>query len=978
MTGSLTVRRFAALASTALIALAAGTAQAQTTTAPATSSGAQNGAGTITGRVYDAETGQSLRGAVVNVVGANAQDVTTNDGRFQIAVPAGEVTLQVDYVGLDTLQRTISVPRGGNTVADIGLTSTELSGEQIVVRAAATGQALAINQQRTANGIVNIVSEETFGPMPDGNIGYALQRLPGLSVNTDQDGSPTGINIRGISAEYNSFQIDGNRLPTSGGGRGLGLTQFSGDGITNIEVIKAPTPDRDGDAIGGIINVVTRSAFQRSGRAIEVDVGGVYSDLPDAWGSRVTAQYSDIFSIGGGDRNFGVSGTISNFQTDRYSLNRDMDWVQVTPANNPQLNLDANGDPIWFMESSHWEYDTRVTQTTTANLNLDFRTDPFNSFYARMFYSTADRRGVKYETDVDIDTRFQDAADGRKTYAELTEDYGRGTPGDDGSQGSRGWIGTEDDRDTELYSINLGGRHEGPSSLLTYDFFYSRNEQTITNDNELNFLMEPDDPWLLFEYQLVDVYRGEVIINELSGRDPTDLSLVTEGELALYSSTRTEDVLSARADWERSFDVGSSVFTVKTGGKFYRSSPKFDQLAEVFSMDQDFPYAQVVEPTEEILLRGPKYFDVIPASGVALLQSNPELFEFEEQDTLEDSYFEDYDATEETKAGYIMGTWRSGAHTILGGVRYEHVDWENTNYQVSYLDEEASFAQVEQGDSYGYWLPGIHFRHELAPNLILRESYNRSYGRPRLSELTAGRFVDDDGNIVDGNPNLRPALSDNFDAQIEYYTDTGGLYSVAVFYKDVKNFSYVTVYNFDELDEAGVPIFAEEGEFEYEVPMNGSAAKNYGIELIARQRFGFLPGALSGLGVDLSATFADSEATYPNRDDDRDLPVPGFSKFLFTGTLSWAWHGFEIRGDYIFRDDYVEGLGDSIETDEFYAAEDRVDLQASYNLANGLRAYASVINLTDEAQLSYAGYRQFVEDVSLTGRKFTFGLRYSF
>jgi hypothetical protein len=320
MTGSLTVRRFAALASTALIALAAGTAQAQTTTAPAPSSGARNDAGTITGRVYDAETGQSLRGAIVSVVGANAQDVTTDDGRFQVAVPAGEVTLQVDYIGLDTLQRRVSVPRGGNTVVEIGLTSSELGGEQIVVRAAAAGQALAINQQKTANGIVNIVSEETFGPMPDGNLGYALQRLPGLSVNTDQDGSPTGINIRGISAEYNSFQIDGNRLPTSGGDRGLGLTQFSGDGITNIEVIKAPTPDRDGDAIGGIINVVTRSAFQRSGRAIEIDVGGVYSDLPDAWGHRVTAQYSDIFSIGGGDRNFGVSGTISNFQTDRYSV----------------------------------------------------------------------------------------------------------------------------------------------------------------------------------------------------------------------------------------------------------------------------------------------------------------------------------------------------------------------------------------------------------------------------------------------------------------------------------------------------------------------------------------------------------------------------------------------------------------------------------------------------------------------------------
>ena len=977
MTGFSGRKAIAMLSSTALFALAAGAAQAQVATAPATTA-AQNGEGTVTGRVYDAETGQSLRGAVVRVVGTSSQDFTTDDGRFQVVVPAGETTLQVEYVGLDTITRTVTVARGGNAVADIGLSSAMLSEEQIVVRAAATGQALAINQQRTASGIVNIVSEEVFGPTPDGNIGYALQRLPGLSVNMDQSGSPTGINIRGIESDYNSFQIDGNRLPTSGGGRGFSTNQFSADGVTNIEVIKAPTPDRDGDAIGGIINVVTRSAFQRGGQEIRLEVGGIYSDLPDKWGHAVNAQFSDIFSVGGGDRNLGISATISSYQTNRFSLNRDMDWVQVTPANNPQLALDQYDEPVWFMESSHWERDTRVTQTNTANLAIDFRTDPFNSFYVRGFYSNAERSGVKYETDIDIDTRFQDAIGGRKTYAELTPDYGRGTPGDDGSQASRGWIGTEDDRATDLYSINLGGRHESPKSLLTYDFFYSRSEQTTTDDNELNILMEPTDPWLLFEYQEVDVSRGEVIITPLDGQDHTDLSLVTEGELVLNSSIRTEEVFSARADWERSFDVGSSVFTFKTGGKYYRSAPRFDQVEDVYTMDETFPYAQVVVATDEVLLGGPKLYDVIPANGVALLDSNPDLFEFEEEDSLEGGYFEDYDATEETTAGYVMGTLRTGIHTILGGVRYEKVDWNNTNFQVSYLDEEASFAEVRTGGSYGYWLPGIHFRHELTPNLILRESYNRSYGRPRLSELTAGRFINEDGDIVDGNPSLKPALSDNFDAQVEYYTDNGGLYSVGVFYKDVENFTYNQVYNFDELDELGIPLADAEGEFEYEVPMNGSSAKNYGLELIARQRLSFLPGALRGLSAGVSATFSDSEATYPDRDDDRNLPLPGFSKFLFTGTLEWAWNGFNIRGDYIFRDDYVEGLGDSIETDEFYAAEQRIDLSAQYSFMNGLRAFATVINLTDEPQVSYAGYRQFVEDASLSGRKYTFGLEYTF
>jgi TonB-dependent receptor len=964
------------LASCAIVALSAATAQAQEA-APASAADAQQGEATVTGRVFDALTGKSLQGAVVRVPGTNAQDVTTDDGRFQVTVPAGTADVQVDYVGLDTATKTVSVSAGGTADVEIGLLSEALSAETIVVRAAATGQALAINQQRTALGIVNIVSEEVFGPTPDGNIGYAVQRLPGLSVNTDQSGEPTGINIRGIEADYNSFQINGNRLPTSGGGRGFNTTAFSADGISNIEVIKAPTPDRDGDAIGGIINVISRSAFERSGRQVKLDAAAVYSDLPDKWGYAFTAQYSDIFSIGGGDRNLGISATVSHHKTDRYSLNRDMDWVQVTPANNPSLNLGQYDVPVWFMESSHWEYDTRVTKTTTANLDIDFRTDAFNSFYLRGFYSNASRRGVKFETDIDIDTRFQNAIGGRKTYAELTPTYGRGTPGNSGSRGSRGWIGTEDDRKTELYSINFGGRHEGKSSLLTYDLFYSRSKQRITGDNELNFVMEPDSPWLLFEYNLINVSRGEVIINQIGGGDPTDLSLVTEGELQLVNSLRDEKVFSAKVDYERRFDFGSSALTLKAGGKYYRSDAVFDETADVYSMDETFPYSQIVVPNNDVILLGRKYFDVIPGRGVELLRTNPGLFEFEEEDSLEDSYFGDYDASEETIAGYMMGTLRSGIHTVVAGVRYEHVNWNNTNYRVSYLDGVPNFTEQRTGDSYGYWLPGIHFRHELKPNLILRESYNRSYGRPRLSELTAGRFVNEDGDIVDGNANLKPAISDNFDAQIEYYTQTGGLFSVGVFYKKVKNFSYIQTYNFNDLDDNGIPIPDPDGDLEYEVPQNGSSAENYGIELIARQRLTFLPGPLRGLTAGVSATFANTKATYPNRTD-RELPLPGFSDFLFTASLEWAWKGFNIRGDYIYRGDYVEGLGDSIESDEFYAAEQRLDLSASYTFGNGLKAYASVINLTDEPQVSYQGYRQFVEDASLSGRKFTFGVEFTF
>ena len=129
---------------------------------------------------------------------------------------------------------------------------------------------------------------------------------------------------------------------------------------------------------------------------------------------------------------------------------------------------------------------------------------------------------------------------------------------------------------------------------------------------------------------------------------------------------------------------------------------------------------------------------------------------------------------------------------------------------------------------------------------------------------------------------------------------------------------------------------------------------------------------MKGFTAAISATFSDTEAKYPDRTDRDDLPLPGFSKHLFTSSLEYA------RGRFFARADYVEGLGASVETDEFYAAEEKVDLELAYRLRQGLTLFAHGTNLTNRPQVSYSGYRQFVEDASLSGPKYTFGIEYKY
>ncbi len=940
---------------------------------PSTYAFEQTVAGSLSGRVVDLSTGKMLEGAVVSVSGTTFRDYTDTSGRFVITeLPAGEYKISVSYVGLYTSTNQVSISENETAVLNVELTGSDAI-ETITVRGQRTGANRAINQQKTAAGIINVISEEQFGSMVDANIGQALQRMPGLSVDEDQDGSQGSINIRGVSGEYNSVQIDGNRMPSSGGSNAFNPRQLAADGVTTIEVIKAPTPDRDGDAVGGIINLVSRSAFQRTGRDMSFDMSGTLNEEPNNWGSSASFKFSDIFSINGGYNNLGISLSLSHYDTDRYSRNADQDWVQVDAETNPELNLTST-KPVWFMESTHFEHDTRETLTNTASSSIDYRINDSHSFYIRPMVSFYERKGVKYETDIDIDTQFENAEGGNKTYAELTPSYGRGTPA---SEGSRGWIGTLDNSENELYSLTMGGLHEFDSSKLSYDVSYSSNKSTIHDDSELSMLMEPEEPGFIFEYEVFDP-NGDVRVDVINGLDSTDLSLITEGEMEKVTGTKTEDVLSAKIDWEQSFSDAQSTFTFKTGAKYRVSSQFRDTSVALYEMDESFPYASVMEPTDEVIFLKPKYFNAQPSTGLAMLQTNPELFSFVADDSLEDSNVEDYDAKETISAAYVMGTYEIGIHTIIAGVRFENYEWENTNKIVSFFDDLSNVSSVDNSDSHSFWLPGLHLRHELGENLILRESYNRSYARPRLEELSRGRWIDNEGNIEDGNANLKPAISDNFDIQLEYYTERGGLYSIGYFYKDINNFTYAKVYDFDELDANDIPIPVDGGDLEYERPVNGANAKNKGIELIARQQLYFLPGALQGLSIALSATFTESDAEYPNRTDGRNLPLPGFSELLYTATLDYNWRDLSARIDYRYRDDYVEGLGDSIESDEFYAAEDRIDAEIHYNVGESLRLFATVTNLTEQPQVSYQGYSGFVEDASFSGRKYTFGVNYIF
>jgi TonB-dependent receptor len=312
---------------------------------------------------------------------------------------------------------------------------------------------------------------------------------------------------------------------------------------------------------------------------------------------------------------------------------------------------------------------------------------------------------------------------------------------------------------------------------------------------------------------------------------------------------------------------------------------------------------------------------------------------------------------------------------MIAGIRMEHNTWESTRKRIDAVTLRES--PVKNGNDYTQWLPGIHFRHELRKNLILRESYNRSYGRPQLSRLTLGRSEDINGNIAEGNPFLDPTTSHNFDAQIEQYTRHGGLYSVGVFYKKMKGFYYNQIFKFDAFDANDNPIPNASGLRQYQIWQNAKGATNKGLELIAQQQLFFLPGPLKGLSASASATFTDSAAKYPDRPGEK-LPTYGFSRYMFNGALEYVQGKFRGRVSYRYRSEYLEGIDTSAYIDDWFGAREQVDMELSYRFTKKMRLYANGENLTWRTQASYQGTKAYIEDNSQYGARYTVGLDLTF
>ena len=286
--------------------------------------------GSVTGQVQNAATGAYLEGALVAVTGASRTTLTDRAGRYTLdgLAPDHDATIEVSFSGLDAQRVAVRIESGTRTTRDIALTSTIYRMEKFTVAGEREGAARSETLQRLAPNVVNIISADTFGNRADANIANLLENVAGMAaIYNDLDARQ--VSIRGIDGNMNSVSMDGQQLASSAGGTGRNFffDQHGVGNVESIEVTKAATPDMEGASVGGAINLVTKSAFDRAGGRQFTYSAGITTQesfnayapqwkepLGSGFGTFVNFSFQDVV---GRKRNIGISltTTLSNAGT---------------------------------------------------------------------------------------------------------------------------------------------------------------------------------------------------------------------------------------------------------------------------------------------------------------------------------------------------------------------------------------------------------------------------------------------------------------------------------------------------------------------------------------------------------------------------------------------------------------------------------------------------------------------------------------
>ncbi len=895
--------------------------------APAVS--AQQGATTITGRVTGEE-GRALQGATVVLAGSELAARTSETGMYRLErVPSGAQRLTVRLIGYQP--QTITLNVGAEPLQrDIVLVVSAQALESVNI-AGQLGQAEAFNRQREAPNIKNVVSSEHIERFPDPNVSAVIRRMPGVAATSDR-GEPGSLYLRGLNPNFTTVTVNGERVPSTGSGRGTSLSGISAEMLQSLEVIKAITPDMDADAVAGSINLQTRRATKRQ---IDGRIEGGTHTLADGGTGRGALFVGDRFG------NTGVIVGADYSRQQRETQNVQTRWTDYN-------NGSGTESVISRLTAQYYPMDrTRYSLNSTIDHQFSPTSSVFLTALASQYNTNETRHTLAYRLDVGTRVNATTVNNGR------LEREGRNTL-----------------TEQRIYSLSGGGDHTVRNMMLDYRFSASEAESNQPFRNYLSY----ERRGVNLEGFAADRFRPEVRTLNIDAQDPGVFNLLSHERRPSFAEDRN---LSGMVNLAIPFSTSAGTGSVKFGGKMFSRRKNYDSELAVFELQQrgQFTLADVRTNTGTRRI-GFGGYDMGPvvdfSAGRQLVSANETAFADDINETRAESDSEDYRANEDIAAGYLMGTFNVGRLQVLAGTRYERATMSYGGKRLVF-DAEGDYVEtsdVAANSNNGFLFPMAHARYRINDRANLRFAYTSTIGRPGFQEIAPNEFINFEDQVVTrGNPNLLPTRAQNIDLLAEYYMSSVGVLSGGVFAKRFRDFAFRARSDIDAGSLIG---------FELSQPQNGDEAIVYGFETAWQQRLAFLPGALDGLGIFANYTFTRSQTDLGRQFDRDNVPFPFQMPHFGNVALSYDKFGFSGLVSVNHQAGHAMGIGRTPELDSRRDSRTQVDLAGSQRLSNGMRLFVEVNNLTNASYLQYFGSTFTPRESELEGIWGTVGLRFDF
>jgi len=789
----------------------------------------------------------------------------------------------------------------------------------------------AVQQQRDAGGIINVLKKDDMGKLQDDSVSDALQRMPGLSVERDQ-GEGRFIRIRGLAPDLNSVSYNGTSLAApEAGRRAVALDVIPSDLLESVVVSKTLTPDIPAGSLGGNIELKSMTAFDREGAFYSLSSELGYNAQASETNPKFSAVASNTFDIGDKQDSLGIA--IAGSYQDR-SFSTD--------------NVETGGN--WdFDEPGLEEFEQRAYQVTRERtglaLNLDYRPSDTSQYYLRSLYS----KFADTEIRQGIITEFEDPlAENTASAGEVTREL---KDRKETQEIQAYMIGTEQTWQDWQLTIELGtseASESQPFAIGGAQFVQSFDDGLGYRGVEQLQLLAPDRAYQAEGYNIDEVEVSDAYTEENADSLKVDLAydwlqpsyqVTFKGGMRISRREKTarEDIFIVE-DFD---DLGVSALT----------------LADYATSNVDYGFDRF----------GPGI------SAAALWGTLNTLVLTDFRDEVE-SRIAQYQIDEDINAAYFMADVNSGPWQVIAGARYEHEqrDARGTRYN----DELNEFSPEYAEFSDAQWLPSLIGRYELSNSTIVRMAYSTGLVRPSFEQIRPSYFVEnDDGDIKAefGNPALEPLTSRNLDLGIEHYDETLGVISATAFYKSIKNFVY-------EADIAGRPGY--ESFDEAVTYINGDDAYVAGLEFNLVHQFSGFNNWLDNFLINTNLTFTDSEATVDWLDDgelmERDIPLPSQSDTTANVAIGYETQQLSLRLAANYKSKYLAELGD-VEDSRYDIYEDdnlTLDFSSKWLISDQISINFAVNNITDEAYFVYTGDKRYNAQYESYGRSYTLGVQW--